>query len=365
MYIYKAPNAAGSKITVTSTATGIFDLINTAASTTTVYAGYPSKVNALDLIVESGSDVRVLFDGNTPTATNGLLLSQGVMYSFRGVPLDKLSLIRTGSSNAVCSLQVGYSSDEQSSSGVAYAVTTEAGSVGGSGGAGGGNDTYYAKEDGTNADAVVSYTSATTITVTGLPFTFTALDIASVEQIPTSGDATTFTDKADFSVSAGVITVTGAAFASDDVFVVTFTGPPRTENTPSRSTQTTRLNPNWDRIATETLADITNGTDATYEYFVDMTGYRKGSFQLELNGGSGSVTVTIEGSLQDDGTAAASVTYQDISNATFGAASWTADAILNDDTEKLASYKYVKVKVVAATGGANDADWTIYHKRLY
>ena len=115
----------------------------------------------------------------------------------------------------------------------------------------------------------------------------------------------------------------------------------------------------------EILAEVVNGADGTYYYYVDMDGFRKGGFQLTISGGTGTCTATVEGTLQDDGTVPASCTYQDITNATFGAASYTASTMLIDNAEKLACYKYVRIKIVASTGGADDADWTIYHNRLY
>jgi len=126
------------------------------------------------------------------------------------------------------------------------------------------------------------------------------------------------------------------------------------------------IDPIPEHYITETLADVTNGTDGTYYYYVDMNSYRKGSFQLDgISGGSGTCTATVEGTLQDDGTAQGSCSYDDIGADTFGAANWTADAMLIDNAEKLSGYKYVRIKVIAATGAADDADWTIHHKRLY
>lgn len=111
MYIYKLPNAAASVITVTATATSLFDLIETAASTA---HGLPEGlINAIDLYVEDG-DIRVLMDGNTPTASLGVLLKRGGRYCFRGVPVTKLKLIRTGSANVSVSLAVGVSDDRES-----------------------------------------------------------------------------------------------------------------------------------------------------------------------------------------------------------------------------------------------------------
>lgn len=126
MYIYSLANANASVITVTSTATTLYSLLDTAGSAAN---NLPGSLNAVDLVVESGSDVRILFDGNTPTASKGILLSQGAIYSFRGVPLTQLKLIRTGSSNASVSVQVGFSKEGESSSAAAYAVTLEASSI--------------------------------------------------------------------------------------------------------------------------------------------------------------------------------------------------------------------------------------------
>jgi hypothetical protein len=115
----------------------------------------------------------------------------------------------------------------------------------------------------------------------------------------------------------------------------------------------------------ETVAAVTNGTDGTYTYYVDLATFRKGAIQLLLDGGSGSVTVTVEGSCQDDGTAPASCTYVDITNALFGSATFTASNILFDKEGYFAGLKYLKIKVVADTTGANDADWTISVNKVW
>lgn len=126
MYIYSLANANASVITVTNTATKLYDLLDTAASASN---NLPGHLNAVDLVIESGSDVRVLFDGNTPTASKGILLSQGAIYAFRGVPLTQLKLIRTGGTNASVSVQVGLSQPGESTNVAATSVTLEAGSV--------------------------------------------------------------------------------------------------------------------------------------------------------------------------------------------------------------------------------------------
>jgi hypothetical protein len=123
MYIYKLYNAAASKPVITNTATTLYDLIDTAGGASSNLSG---NLNACDLILEDG-DARMLFD-DTPTATNGVLLSSGVMYNFRGVPLSKMKLIRV-SGNVTCSVQVGMSELGENSNACATAVTLEAADI--------------------------------------------------------------------------------------------------------------------------------------------------------------------------------------------------------------------------------------------
>lgn len=125
MYIHKLPNAAASTISVTTAAQTLYALIDTAASTAANLVG---KLNAVDIVVEGG-DVRVLFDGNAPTSSEGVLLSSGTIYTFRGVPLTKMQLIATGASPVICSIQVGMSDDSENTSaaGTATASASEGG----------------------------------------------------------------------------------------------------------------------------------------------------------------------------------------------------------------------------------------------
>jgi len=115
----------------------------------------------------------------------------------------------------------------------------------------------------------------------------------------------------------------------------------------------------------ETLADVTNETSATNYYYMDMDGYRYFSIQCETSGTTptDTLTVTIEASNQDDGTAQASAAYQDVTQALFGVANWVdTDFFVFQDTPIAA--KYVRVKTVTS-GGANDADYTIFAKRSF
>jgi hypothetical protein len=133
----------------------------------------------------------------------------------------------------------------------------------------------------------------------------------------------------------------------------------------TESERVEEIDPLDTRGVADTIIDETNIADGTYYRYVSMDTYRKGFFQLEISGGSGTMTVSLEGTVQDEGVAPASRTYQDVGLGTFGAATWTADTILGDNAEKLAGYSYIRFKMVASTGAADDADITIYGVRLY
>jgi|GEM_PF-4232474 len=119
------------------------------------------------------------------------------------------------------------------------------------------------------------------------------------------------------------------------------------------------------------LLEITNGTDGTTYAYMDMETYTQVGWQMILNGGSGTATVTVEASWQNDGTAQASCAYEDMTYALFGVTSFvgptgaTANFVAVDNTGVLATAKYVRLKLVLSTGGADDADATVYHGRIY
>jgi len=116
----------------------------------------------------------------------------------------------------------------------------------------------------------------------------------------------------------------------------------------------------------ETLVDVAAGSaaDATTNFYIDMDGYTDLGFQFTIVTGAGTVTYTVEGTMQDDGTAAASCTYVDITNAVFGVASVTASGMIFADTGALGMCKYVKLKQVVAASDGTTA-YTAYYKKKY
>ena len=117
---------------------------------------------------------------------------------------------------------------------------------------------------------------------------------------------------------------------------------------------------------------VTNGVHGAISYYLDMATFKQFSLQCILNGGSGTVVVTLRATGQDDGTAAALCTYDTTDTmldifgvSSLSAALTTISDSLVDNAGKLGGYKFVEVTVTAATGGADDADWTLFAKRWY
>ena len=126
-------NAASSKITVTSTATLLYSLINTGGSVTNSQKYFGSDtlngVGVANGIVITPEDGNIrMGNGITPTSTQGTLLTQGTKYSFPNVTLENLKLIRiTG--DVVCSVDLAVCEVGDSYSGVAETVSLLAADV--------------------------------------------------------------------------------------------------------------------------------------------------------------------------------------------------------------------------------------------
>ncbi len=235
---------------------------------------------------------------------------------------------------------------------------------------------YVGKAGGTNGDFTVAYTSATTITLSSLPSdvsAFTADDIVTVMQIASTGAVTnTYTrDDATMTMSGNVLTVTGATFASGDTFVVytNVKGVIKTigDDSSTQAIRTSEINPVWMQYQGSTILDLTNitaGTDASV--YSDVKSKRFGTWQLETSGTTPTdvLTVTMLASAQDDGTAIASLDYQDVTNSWFGVASIVdSDELLERDTPM--SVAATELNYTTSATGGNDADLTVYEFLKY
>jgi len=135
----------------------------------------------------------------------------------------------------------------------------------------------------------------------------------------------------------------------------------------SLSNRTEEIDPISQHYVSETLIDETNITTDTTSYsYIDMAGVKYVGLQGETSGTAPTdeLTVTLEASIQDDSTAAASCAYQDVTDALTGVSSWV-------DTDFMAlvntplPVKYLRVKYVTSNGSGNDCDLTVYTKKLY
>ena len=106
--------------------------------------------------------------------------------------------------------------------------------------------------------------------------------------------------------------------------------------------------------------DATVATGTTAYVYIDMNGYRNVGIQT-IKGGGGTATFTYEATCQDDGTAAASCTYNDVTNALIGAATFTASALHLVDT--MLPVKWLRLKYV--TAGGVDSTIRVNTKKLY
>ena len=241
--------------------------------------------------------------------------------------------------------------------------------VGGGSGGGGGNMLYISPEDFSAA-----YSTASGIILTGLSWTPSLEQFVGVTQFNNVGLAASLTPSTndfDYDSSTGTLNLGGtpAFAATDQGYRVQVYGPDKAYNKASDANKQIVLNPINDVYQGETLAAVTDGADDTYYYYASMDGYNNFACQMILNGGSGSVIVTLEGTVQDDGTAAASCTYVDVTSRLVGVANIIAGAgvTVNDiwlgDTKL--NFKYLRYKVVADTSASDDADWTLYHRKSY
>jgi len=109
------------------------------------------------------------------------------------------------------------------------------------------------------------------------------------------------------------------------------------------------------------MANVAAGaaTDATFYYYLPVDGMKFTGLQFEWTAGTGTVTVTIEGTCQGLVTVPSSLTYRDITSAIFQVASWTDDFMAIDNSGKMGALSYIRVKVVTLTTDANTA-WVLY-----
>jgi hypothetical protein len=101
---YSQPGSIdGYNITVTSTATSLLDLIESA----TGVALDISRIDSVRITPEDG-DIRYTYDQNIPTAAKGMPLVQGGIETIQGVSPSNIQLIRSGGSDVTVAVVIGF-----------------------------------------------------------------------------------------------------------------------------------------------------------------------------------------------------------------------------------------------------------------
>jgi len=130
----------------------------------------------------------------------------------------------------------------------------------------------------------------------------------------------------------------------------------------TNSNRTTETNPLDTRVVNTIPVNVTDYAETasphTEYYYSANTGYRYNAWQLSLDSDNGTVTATIECTIEPD-CAPAACTWFDVTADAFGVASLVSAAAPAldqwvDNDQKLAACTYTRVVVVYATGNAND-----------
>jgi hypothetical protein len=319
-------NGAGSKITVTNTATSLQDLIKTASGDSTFLLG---NENAIHFLCPDGSaaDIRWFADGNDPTTTLGNLIEVGDARTLYGLDVSRLKLISVGANTtleiAIGHHTVGMPSDTYGMGAVNIEGDITVGSnieeVGGTTvptvGSTPSVPTVIYDDEGNQitefgspstiaeykspSDFTATYTSTTTITLSSLPISISdSSQIVYIRVVPASGDAEVYVNGSGgvtMTVSSNVLTISGAGtpFASGDVYEIGINGQTKAYDPSTQSNKESLLNPDYSR---NTDAETVLGTpqDLTTS-FVDVgsvistQGYKKAFFKLsvDINTGTG------------------------------------------------------------------------------
>lgn len=221
--------------------------------------------------------------------------------------------------------------------------------------------THWSSVDGT-----VTYTSNITLTCAGFPFTVedATCTVAYILYKPLAGVWTRLingTGGVSITSAANVITVAGAGtpFAATDIYVIGLSYQQKGFIAANNALRSEQINDSQLKYGFDYLS-VTNMTSGTYYFPVDMEGCNFVTFQIIGSGGTPTdvLTLTLECSAQNDGTAMLSCTYRDRTSELLGFVS------VVDPTSEWwelwgTAAKWIRIKYVAA-GGANDSDLIIF-----
>ena len=165
------------------------------------------------------------------------------------------------------------------------------------------------------SDFTATYTSASTITLSGVPVTITdSSQIAYIKQVKTDNTSNTFVNGANditLSYSANVITVyeKGVAItslASGDVYEIGVNGTKKAYDLSTDADKIINLTPESSKYVQDSLVDTTNVAAATNYYpsstGMSMDGYKDFSLSGKFIDADGTMTLSIEATNDEDTT---------------------------------------------------------------
>jgi len=165
-------------------------------------------------------------------------------------------------------------------------------SLGGGGASAGGGASVWSTKQG---DFTASVTASTkNITITGLPWTLAAENVAIVELFDSTGDKSTL-DLTNVVVSGGVITLGDIDdFASGDTVSVTLIGPDKGYDEDGDQALSFVTNQDSEKYTSpEHLVDISSQAAATLRYVIPMEGYKDLSMHWKFSNSDAGDTVTM------------------------------------------------------------------------
>lgn len=132
--------------------------------------------------------------------------------------------------------------------------------------------------------------------------------------------------------------------------------PPPSYDAGSGTDVISNATPEWAHVLTqqESASGLGNGT---YEYYIDWETFHELTLQWTRSSGSGTDTLKVYMSAENDDTEADSCTYIDITAVVFSAASFTAS--FGEMASQTFRAKYVKVEIVRTGDTGTDGAWTL------
>lgn len=181
-----------------------------------------------------------------------------------------------------------------------------------SGNIGGGSSPSTIADYKSPADFTATYTSNTTITLSGLPITINDnSQIKYIMVVPAAGQAKIFINGSGgvtITHSADVLTITGAGtpFASGDAYEVGINGQDKAYDLSTDAYKTINLTPESSKYVQDSLVDTTNVAAATNYYpsstGMSMDGYKDFSLSGKFIDADGTMTLSIEATNDEDTT---------------------------------------------------------------